>query len=196
MKAPRINGRNKGQLAADTVARLLSYTPETGVLTWKARPVEMFERTAKRSPEHSAKLWNSRWGGKEAFTAVALSGHKVGAIHGTVYLAHRIAWLLASGEWPEVIDHINGDPADNRLVNLRNVTQSENAKNAARRSDNTSGVAGVSWSIRDKKWTARVVDGGRPISLGSFSTKEEAISARLDAQEKFGFSPRHGRAQA
>ena len=66
---------------------------------------------------------------------------------------HRVAWFLAYGFWPDEIDHINQDKADNRLINLRACTHSTNMLNRGLRADNTSGVTGVSYNKAAKKWT-------------------------------------------
>jgi hypothetical protein len=95
--------------------------------------------------------------------------------------AHRLAWLLHYGSWPEHdLDHINGDRADNRIQNLRLSVGSLNAQNQRRpRSDNKSGCLGVSWSKVAQKWTARIKIGSKYKHLGLFLTVEEASSAYL-----------------
>lgn len=59
-------------------------------------------------------------------------GYILVGVDNRLYLAHRLIWMMVYGEWPNVIDHKNGDPSDNRLVNLRNVNQSENILNSSR----------------------------------------------------------------
>ena len=83
-------------LSADDARRLFSYNPETGVLLW-------------------AHL------GTEAGYTNSL-GYRVVGLRGTRGFVHRVAWLITTGAWPSgVIDHINGDKADNRIANLRDV---------------------------------------------------------------------------
>jgi hypothetical protein len=97
------------------------------------------------------------------------------------YYAHRLAWLYVHGEMPKVVDHINGDTSDNRLTNLRNVSQAENLQNITRPSRNsTSGFLGV--TKKRKKWTASVSLNNKHIRLGVFETKEEAYSAYVEAK--------------
>jgi hypothetical protein len=89
------------------------------------------------------------------------------------------------GEWPRGnVDHINGIPHDNRISNLRLATQTQNMQNTKLRSDNTSGVKGVYWVKRRRKWSAFISYGGKVRNLGSYATKEEAISVRRAAAER------------
>ena len=98
--------------------------------------------------------------------------------------------MLLTGAQPKgEIDHINGQRADNRAANLRDVDKAENQKNAARRSDNTSGVTGVYWDKTSKRWRATL----RSTTVGGFERKEDAVAARLAAQRAHGFHENHGR---
>lgn len=103
-------------------------------------------------------------------------------IDGRSYLAHRLAWLFVHGEWPNgEIDHINGDPADYRLSNLREVSRSENMMNARRGRRNTSGVKGVSFNKASGKWVSYIQKDQAFQHLGSFVDQAEAVSARSRA---------------
>lgn len=169
------------------VSQLLKYEPETGKLFWLPRPVEMFPSEPLR------KTWSTRYSGKETFTAIDSNGYRVGSIFGRMYKAHRVVWLVHKGSWPAgEIDHINGDRADNRIVNLRDVSPSENHRNQRRRSDNSSGFCGVRWHKRDQKWMAQIKVYGKWSHLGYFENFEDAVAARLAANTKYGFTERHG----
>lgn len=98
--------------------------------------------------------------------------------------AHRLAWLMHYGHWPTVnIDHINGDRSDNRISNLRDVSQSVNMQNLKEaKSNNKSGLLGVSWSKASQKWTARIKIDRRYMHLGLFETKDAAFTAYLAAK--------------
>ena len=106
--------------------------------------------------------------------------------------AHRVCWALHYGYWPRQIDHINGVRTDNRLENLRDVEASGNAKNKRRDCRNKSGVTGVSWDKRTKRWYAKICSGGVQQSLGKHKDKADAIAARKVAEKALGFHSNHG----
>lgn len=115
---------------------------------------------------------------------IAKHGYREIAVLGNRRLAHRLAWFYVHGEWPGVIDHINRQKLDNRIINLRNVDHSINGQNSKTRNDNTSGHRGVYWHKPTSNWTARVFRRGKTLSLGYFSTRDKAIQARLAAEQK------------
>lgn len=164
----------------DYLRKRLRYEPETGKLFWldyEGMPIQ----------------WRARWVGKEAFTSTLSTGYRQGSIDDAMFLAHRVVWAIHHGEWPDdQIDHINGVTVDNRIVNLRVVSISENQRNASRRSDNTSGITGVRWHKAAGKWQAQITVNNRSKYLGLFNTLEEAAAARKEASAKYGFTERHG----
>ena len=104
-----------------------------------------------------------------------------------------MAFLLQVGRWPEgEIDHIDGNGLNNRWNNLREVTPTENQRNARKRSDNTSGTTGVGWHKQRQKWKAQIRINGTQKHLGYFDSKEEAIWAREAANKEHEFHPNHG----
>lgn len=113
-------------------------------------------------------------------------GRRQLCIDGRMYYVHRLAWLYVYGRWPDrMIDHVNGDVDDNRLVNLREATSSENAQNKRLTSQNKSGFCGVAFDDRkgSKNWRARIMLDGRSVSLGYFYTREEAAQAYRAAKQ-------------
>lgn len=109
------------------------------------------------------------------------------------YSAHRLAWFYYYGYWPSRVDHIDGNPANNAIVNLREVTQSENCRNRVIRRDNKWGVTGVSKTDGSPYWVAAV---SKPCgTTESKTTKDffEAVAWRKSKEIEYGYSPRHGR---
>jgi hypothetical protein len=153
-------------ITAERLRELLHYDPETGVFTW-------------RLPRRGVRA------GYEA-GASRSDGYRRIQVDGRVIYAHRLAWPYMTGEWPDAeIDHINGDPSDNRIVNLRPATRSQNSANGRKPSDNTSGLKGVSWHARGRKWRAQIVVNGKCRHLGLFDCPAAAHAAYLAATEKF-----------
>jgi hypothetical protein len=113
-------------------------------------------------------------------------------IGGRSYYLHRVIWLLVHGEWPETVDHIDGDRSNNRLANLRSVSHLENMKNCRRSVRNTSGITGVSFRSADQTWIAYITQDGKRVHLGTFSAMDEAVSARKIAEKQFGYHQNHG----
>jgi hypothetical protein len=180
------------ELTFAQVDAVLKYEPETGNLFWKERPLELFEDSRGRA-KRTHLLWNRRYAGTEAFTSANRQGYKYGSIYWRLYKAHRVAWLLHHGKWPDGdIDHLNGDGGDNRISNLRDGTTSQNMLNQRRYKNNGSGVTGVSWRSRNSRWAAYVDVDGKRKNLGEFRAFEDAVTARKTANIELGFSPRHG----
>lgn len=169
----------------ELLLQLLRYDAETGKLFWLPRPLENFAR------ESRGKVWNARFAGKEAFSLGA-RGYVTIAINGQRYYAHRIIWRMATGEIPNEVDHINGDKIDNRLVNLRSATRETNGRNLSIKSNNTSGVNGVYWNKKDRRWVAYGKLDHRMVVIGRFKEKQEASAARQLWSAANGFHENHG----
>lgn len=178
-------------LPAETVRKLLSYNPETGELRWKPRGAEFFT-DGKFTAETQAARWNTRHAGNVAF-AISVKGHRVGNLLGRRVYSHRVIWIWMTGKWPEGdVDHINGDKADNRWVNLRDVPHYINGRNMPISRANTSGVTGVYWHRKRQKWCASIKVNGEDRYLGLFTSLTDAAAARAQAQAEHGFTERHG----
>jgi hypothetical protein len=114
-------------------------------------------------------------------------------ISGKEYFAHRLVWFYMYGVWPEKeIDHIDHNTINNKISNLRSVSLSENRKNISKSKKNTSGVVGVLFLTRERKWSARIQVNCKNIYLGTYACKHDAIKARKSAEQKYNFHPNHG----
>ena len=176
-------------ITQELLKELLHYNPETGVFTWRERDRRHFKSAGRW------KSWNASLSGSAA-GFLGSNGYVRISIFGKECLGHRLAFLWMEGNLPENhADHINGLPSDNRWVNLRRVTPSENARNAKLSTRNTSGIIGVSWYKRHKAWKVSIVIKGREVNLGYYSTKESAARVRKNAEKDNGYHSNHGRAQ-
>jgi hypothetical protein len=120
-------------------------------------------------------------------------GYMIIKINGRNYKAHRLAFLYMDGAFPpNDTDHINHLRADNRFVNLRQVTQVENGRNKSMQSNNKSGFTGVYWHKRASKWVAKIYLNGKDKHLGCFTDIDDAIEARKRANVEHGFHENHG----
>lgn len=147
-------------------SELLDYNPDTGDLTWK---VTICSRAVAGSVAGSAHFRTDR-NGKPSSIYIQIDGKRYGA--------HRLAWLLYYREFPMIfIDHINNNPLDNRICNLREATTSQNGMNRGKPKNNTSGLKGVSWSLKSAKWRSKISCDGKLHLLGLFDTPEEAHKA-------------------
>jgi hypothetical protein len=152
-------------LTQSRLHEVLDYCPETGIFVWKL---------GRRG---LAKI------GSVAGTTVT-GGYKQIMVDGAMYRAHRLAWFYVHGALPfGMLDHINRDPSDNRIANLREATCKENRENISVAKNNTSGVPGVFWVKSMSKWNAKIGHNRRQIHLGYFENKNDAISRVLDARK-------------
>ena len=179
------------KITPDLLRELIQYDPETGAFTHKPRTEVHITNASARNG------WNSQNASKPAFTTLRPDGYLCGGIMGVSLLAHRVAWAIETGCWPEqTIDHINGDRVDNRWRNLRHVSQQENTQNASRQKRNISGHTGVNWCGRRKAWRVRIKLDLQDVHIGYFQSLERAVTARKEAESKHGFHPNHGRAKS
>lgn len=156
----------------------LRYDPETGVFTWAkdnilaggAKVVSNGDRAGTINADGYRQI------------QFKIDGRKRG------FKEHRLAWLLVHGKWPtNQIDHVNGDRSDNRIVNLREATNSQNMMNRKLNANSGSGVKGVSFHRGSQRWRARLQFNGKRIHLGDFKNKEAAeIAYEAAAKRHFG----------
>ena len=149
---------------------LFDYCPETGALTWRVST-----NSFKKGVEAGTSAHNEGY-----------SSYRNVIIFGNLYKAHRIIWLMQTGDWPKkYIDHIDGNGLNNKLDNLREATPSQNMINQKVRSDSASKVKGVSYDAKRNLWYAYIDVGGKRNHLGRHETLDEAAMVRLQAQRKF-----------
>lgn len=177
----------------ELLSDILCYDPSTGVLLWKHRPASMF-RDAKQTAEHNAAIWNGKFAGKPALASADKRGYLTGHLFSKPVKAHRIIWLLAHGEMPLEVDHINGITSDNRLANLRAVTHKINGRNLRLKKNNSTGACGV-YQHKSGRWYARITIDGAAQHLGTFDTHDQAFAARQAANVLHGFHATHGEAK-
>lgn len=159
-------------LTQTRLKELLSYDPKTGVFKWKDQ-------------KHGGLKNNLK--GQYAGT-VDEKGYRTICVDFRKYAASRLAWLYTEGYFPEnVIDHIDRNPKNDRRVNLRHVSQQCNTRNCKISSNNTSGVTGVVWDKRYKKWAGQISISRRNIHLGRYHKLIDAVRARWEAEKKYNW---------
>jgi len=151
---------------ADVLRERLDYNPETGELSWKKH----------RHPKRVGTI----------ATCKTREGYHCLKINRERYYAHRVIWRLHTGEnLPEgmVIDHINHDPSDNRISNLRLVTLSENTYNTTQNNvlNPDTSLKGIN-QTEGNRWKVQIRHGGKTLYLGTYDTLPEAIAARTGGE--------------
>ena len=144
------------------------------------------------------KLTGSNKGKQVFYSPSTTSGltYLTGSINGKKYKTHRIIWKMVHGYDPDYIDHIDGNPLNNHIDNLREVKHFENRRNTGMGSSNKSGHVGVSLDKATKipTWRAQITDNnGKKIRLGNYLDINDAIAARKEAEIKYGYHENHGR---
>lgn len=181
----------------ETLLQILTYNPRTGEFHWKQRGANLFNKSDKYPFQGTAKRWNKRYSGKRAGTVFSSGGDRLEekiSIFNRTYLSHRLAWLYVYGDFPkDEIDHIDGNPTNNSIKNLRSATSQENKKNMCRPKTNTSGVIGVGWRKCRKKWRATISLNNKQLHLGYFDSFEDACKSRKKAETKYNYHENHGR---
>lgn len=152
----------------EELKEFLDYNPDTGIFTWKKQ------------------ISNLKVG--QVAGVKQSKGYIQIRFKGGNYLAHRLAYYMYHGVDPleKFIDHIDGDKTNNKIKNLRIANNSQNGTNRVSLAiNNTSGVTGVVWNKRKKKWMARVTINRFQKHLGIFANKEDAIKSRREAEIKY-----------
>jgi hypothetical protein len=168
--------RARSDLTAERLREVVTYDPETGLFRWRVN----------RAPRAKA--------GDVAGAVLGHNGRVRIKIDGHLHLAHRLAWLYVRGRWPrDELDHIDRNPLNNAIGNLREASRSQNARNRSRRRDNGTGITGVSFNPRNptKPYLLRFQHNGKRIAH-SFASLEEAAAERkrLEALLYGSFAPK------
>lgn len=152
------------RLTIDEIRNLISYDHLTGDFFWtsNARPRVKCKKAGYMRPDGYVRI----------------------VINGERFMAHRLAWLIFHGAMPVLsIDHINGNPSDNRISNLRDISHKENIQNRTKVNKNSrAGLMGVYSVPSSKNWYSRIFSNGKTVYLGAFKTKELAHQAYVSAK--------------
>ena len=142
---------------------------EAGTLTWKPR----------EALDCHGKMWNIKNAGQIA-GIIRSKGYRVVRVFRKRTMAHRILYEMANGPIPAgmQVDHIDQNPRNHSLSNLRLATNAENGRNRGAQANNRSGVKGIYFDKHRSKWMARIAVNGNQIELGRFSALEDAAACR------------------
>lgn len=153
-------------ITAERLRALLDYDPQTGIFTWKI-------------------VTSNRVKVGDVAGSKRLNGYCSVHLDGRAYLSHRLAWLYMTGNWPtHHVDHINGDPLDNRFANIREASDTQNKQNSRTRKDNRSGIKGAFFHKQTRKWASAIRLNGKSKYLGLFETAEDAHAAYCKAAKE------------
>jgi hypothetical protein len=170
------------EIEIEILREFLDYDNETATLYWKERDRKWFNHDKYHY------TWNKRFAGKPAGRKKGINGgYKTLAMFDQSYRYHRVIWALVHGEWPEhFIDHIDGDPTNNKIENLRPVSNSENSANRKKVTSNT-GFKGVHKLKNKDKYLVTIEKNYKQYNLGRYDTPEEAHAVYCaKAKELFG----------
>ena len=151
---------------SEEIRRHVRYDPERGEFWWLLR------RHGRQLARQAGSIITTGKTRSQTVRAICFDGRK--------YYAHQIAWFLMTGRWLSEVDHVNGEPLDNRWTNLRAATRSEQSMN---RAPNPNRLTGASFHKPSGRWQAYIKKDGKRVALGYFDTAEDAHKAYLAAAE-------------
>ena len=152
-------------ITQEELKKIVNYNPETGIFTWNIS-------------KQGIKFGKVAGGIKD-------TGYVRIKLNGKLYPAHRLAWIYMYGEYPNIIDHINGKRDDNRICNLRQCSTSQNQWNQKLSKNNTSGSKNVSWIKSRNKWRVQIKVNNIPKHIGYFDDFEFATFVAEEARDKY-----------
>lgn len=156
----QLTATETGEITGERLKELLTYDPETGVFRWRVA-------SSNRAPA-----------GSIARNIDRATGYIRVNVDGRRYYAHRLAFLYMTGAFPPAeVDHINGDPSDNRWLNLRPATRSENERNKGIRRGNALGVKGVE-RLKSGNFQVRLSVNGKRMTFGTYGNLKDAAARR------------------
>ena len=155
---------NEEILTQEILKQCLDYNKETGEFFWLITT-------------------NRKKAGTRAGTQ-RVDGYRKIQVKKQLYFEHRLAWLYVYGNFPEnVIDHIDGNPSNNAIENLRDVTVAVNSQNRLKpHTRNKLNLLGVTKTLGGK-FNAKICHDGKRIHLGNFQTKEDAFKSYQQTQK-------------
>lgn len=155
-------------ISHDELTDILSYDPKSGEFTWLVTP----SGRAKR-------------GDVAGCVSAAGRGRVEIRIKGRLYLAHRLAWFYCHGEWPsQFIDHIDGNPSNNKMENLRIATLAQNNQNRMKKPNSTSVWKGVSWDRQRSMWACQLSEGKKHLHRTYHTDERDAAEEYIFASLK------------
>jgi hypothetical protein len=158
----------KNKLTQKRLKEALKYYPGSGIFRWRIS-------SGRKKKGEIAGYKNP-------------NGYILIAIDGEKYYTHQLAFLYAHGYLPEnQIDHIDRNPSNNKINNLREVSNQCNMRNTGNRINNTSGVKGVSWNKINNKWVAYIWVNGKLKYLGYYKNFDNAVKARYKAEKELNW---------
>jgi len=166
-----------GMIDLEIARKFLRYEPDTGFFFWVEKP--------SNAVRPGAKAGYVNWLG---YVMIGLNGERSSA--------HRLAWAFMYGDYPSdelCVDHINGLKSDNRISNLRLLSNSHNQQNRrALPKKSSTGIRGVQWRPKTQSYQVRIMVNGKRIELGSYKRICDAIQTRIAEEMRiWPFSPVH-----
>ena len=126
----------ESDLTHEELLSILEYDKETGIFVWKVSN----SNRAKKGKLAGGKR-------KDGYFRIQVNKNR--------YLSHRLAWFYCYKQWPTLfLDHIDGNPSNNSILNLREATHQQNLCNCSLAKNSTTKIKGVSYHKQHQKYRA------------------------------------------